>query len=216
MSAKMLTFDSREDWLKGRTRIGGSDAAAILGLNPYTDNQKLWAIKTGKAKAEDISDKPYVMYGTNAEVPLRELFALDFPEFQVGYKENNLFVNDRYPYAHASLDGWLKDKDGKMGVLEIKTTEILKSMQKEKWKDKVPDNYYIQLIHNMMVTEFDFAILKAQLKYSYNNDVFLHTRHYRIDRDDVLEDIELLSSKESEFWEYIKSDTRPPLVLPQI
>ena len=103
-----------------------------------------------------------------------------------------------------------------MGVLEIKTTEILKSMQKEKWKDKVPDNYYIQLIHNMMVTEFDFAILKAQLKYSYNNDVFLHTRHYRIDRDDVLEDIELLSSKESEFWEYIKSDTRPPLVLPQI
>ena len=216
MSAKMLTFDSREDWLKGRTRIGGSDAAAILGLNPYTDNQKLWAIKTGKAKAEDISDKPYVMYGTNAEVPLRELFALDFPEFQVGYKENNLFVNDRYPYAHASLDGWLKDQDGKMGVLEIKTTEILKSMQKEKWKDKVPDNYYIQLIHNMMVTEFDFAILKAQLKYSYNNDVFLHTRHYRIDRDDVLEDIELLSSKESEFWEYIKSDTRPPLVLPQI
>lgn len=216
MSAKMLTFDSREDWLKGRTRIGGSDAAAILGLNPYTDNQKLWAIKTGKAKAEDISDKPYVMYGTNAEEPLRELFALDFPEFQVGYKENNLFVNDKRPYAHASLDGWLKDQDGKMGVLEIKTTEILKSMQKEKWKDKVPDNYYIQLIHNMMVTEFDFAILKAQLKYSYNNDVFLHTRHYRIDRDDVLEDIELLSSKESEFWEYIKSDTRPPLVLPQI
>lgn len=216
MSAKMLTFDSREDWLKGRTRIGGSDAAAILGLNPYTDNQKLWAIKTGKAKAEDISDKPYVMYGTNAEEPLRELFALDFPEFQVGYKENNLFVNDKHPYAHASLDGWLKDQDGKMGVLEIKTTEILKSMQKEKWKDKVPDNYYIQLIHNMMVTEFDFAILKAQLKYSYNSDVFLHTRHYRIDRDDVMEDIELLSSKESEFWEYIKSDTRPPLVLPQI
>ncbi len=57
MSAKMLTFDSREDWLKGRTRIGGSDAAAILGLNPYTDNQKLWAIKTGKVKAEDISNK---------------------------------------------------------------------------------------------------------------------------------------------------------------
>ena len=216
MSAKMLTFDSREDWLKGRTRIGGSDAAAILGLNPYTDNQKLWAIKTGKAKAEDISDKPYVMYGTNAEAPLRELFALDFPEFQVGYKENNLLVNDKHPYAHASLDGWLKDQDGKMGVLEIKTTEILKSMQKEKWKDKVPDNYYIQLIHNMMVTEFDFAILKAQLKYSYNHDVFLHTRHYRIDRDDVLEDIELLSSKESEFWEYIKSKQRPPLVLPQI
>ena len=112
MSAKMLTFDSREDWLKGRTRIGGSDAAAILGLNPYTDNQKLWAIKTGKAKAEDISDKPYVMYGTNAEAPLRELFALDFPEFQLGYKG----------YIQLALrSGYYK----KLNVMAIKEGELV-------------------------------------------------------------------------------------------
>lgn len=216
MSVEMKVFSSRKEWLTARDRIGGSDAAAILGLNPYTDNQKLWEIKTGKLVPEDISEKPYVKYGTLAEAPLRELFALDFPGYKIGYEENNMFVNSKYPFAHASLDGWVKDPDGRVGVLEIKTTEILKSMQKEKWKDRVPDNYYIQLLHNMLVTEFEFAILKAQLKYSYNNDVFLHTRHYKIERSDVIEDIELLKQKELEFWQYVRENKRPPLVLPQI
>ncbi|WP_320799363.1 YqaJ viral recombinase family protein [Peptostreptococcus porci] len=212
----MELFKSRDDWLKGRKRVGGSEAAAILGRNPYMDNQRLWEIKTGRVESEDISSKPYVLYGTHAEAPLRELFALDFPEYEVGYKENNMFTNSKYPFAHASLDGWIKDTDGRMGVLEIKTTEILKSMQKEKWNERVPDNYYIQLIHNMLVTEFEFAILKAQLKYSYNNDVFLHTRHYIIERQDILDDLELLARQEKEFWEYVEKDERPPLVLPVI
>lgn len=131
MSVEMKVFSSRKEWLTARDRIGGSDAAAILGFNPYTDNQKLWEIKTGKLVPEDISEKPYVKYGTLAEAPLRELFALDFPEYKIGYEENNMFVNSKYPFAHASLDGWVKNPDGRVGVLEIKTTEILKSMQKE-------------------------------------------------------------------------------------
>lgn len=216
MAVEIKIFTTRDEWLKGRDRIGGSEAAAIIGLNPYTDNQKLWEIKTGRVVPEDISEKSYVKYGTLAEAPLRDLFQLDFPDYQVGYEENNTFINSKFPFAHASLDGWLKDADGRMGVLEIKTTEILKSMQKEKWNNRVPDNYYIQLIHNLMVTEFDFAILKAQLRYSYNNDIFLHTRHYMIEREAVIEDIRLLATKEREFWRYIKDDKRPPLVLPVI
>ena len=55
---------TREEWLEERkTGIGGSDASAIVGLNPYSDNIKLWEIKTKRAEQEDISDKPYVKYG---------------------------------------------------------------------------------------------------------------------------------------------------------
>ena len=40
----------REEWLEERKAgIGGSDAATILGLNPYSDNIKLWEIKTKRA-----------------------------------------------------------------------------------------------------------------------------------------------------------------------
>lgn len=37
-----IQFDSMEEWLVNRKGIGGSDASAILGLNPYKTNQELW------------------------------------------------------------------------------------------------------------------------------------------------------------------------------
>lgn len=52
-------------WLKARTYgIGGSDASAIVGMNPYKTNIDLFEEKTGRRIPEDISDKPYVRYGT--------------------------------------------------------------------------------------------------------------------------------------------------------
>ena len=44
---EMQILKSHEEWLKSRTRIGGSDAAAIVGLNPWLSNQELYDIKTG-------------------------------------------------------------------------------------------------------------------------------------------------------------------------
>ena len=214
---KMLTLTSREEWLEARKNyIGGSDASAIVGMNPYKTNNDLWLEKTGKVTPEDISDKPYVKYGTNAEIHLRELFNLDFPQFNVEYVENNMFINDRFPWAHASLDGWMTDENGRKGILEIKTTEILQSMQKEKWNQRIPDNYYIQVLHYLMVTEFDFAVLKAQLKTVFDGVPYIQIKHYFIERSEVEGDIEYLAKKELEFWQYIKSGKKPPLVLPQI
>lgn len=214
---EMIQLKDRAEWLEARkNRIGGSDAACIVGMNPYRSNVELWEIKTGQVEAEDISDKPYVKYGSEAEQHLRELFKLDFPQYKVSYVEDNMWLNDKYPFAHASLDGWLEDEQGRQGILEIKTTNILQSMQKEKWKNRIPDNYYIQVLHYLMVTEFDFAILKAQLKYDYDGDIMLTTKHYKIERDEVQEDIEFLEKAERRFFECIKEDRQPNLVLPVI
>ena len=213
---EMKILASREEWLQNRQRLGGSDASAILGMNPYRTNIELWQIKTGQMIPEDISDKPYVKYGTQAEEHLRELFKLDFPEYQVFYEENNMWLNDKCPFAHASLDGWLMDKDGRKGVWECKTTNILQSMQKEKWKDRIPDNYYIQLLHYLMVTEFDFAVLKAQLKSEFNGELYIQTKHYKIERAEVQADIEFLESSERDFWKQVQERKRPGLILPEI
>lgn len=215
-TVSMIQLKNREEWLQNRTRIGGSDAAAILGMNPYKDNVTLWREKTGSSVAEDISDKPYVKYGTNAEEHLRALFALDFPQYEVEYLDNNMFLNDKFPFAHASLDGWLTDKDGRKGILEIKTTEILQSMQKEKWKNQIPDNYYIQVLHYLMVTEFDFVELKAQLKTVFDGVPYLQTKHYHIERSDVEEDIQYLAAEEERFWKQVQERKRPALILPEI
>ena len=64
---KRIQFESESEWLKHRDRIGGSDASAVVGLNPYKTNQDLWREKTGRKQAPDISDEPYVIYGHQAE-----------------------------------------------------------------------------------------------------------------------------------------------------
>lgn len=215
---EMKVLSGREEWLAARRNyIGGSDASAVLGMNPYKTNIELWEEKTGLLVPEDISDKPYVKYGHEAEPLLRGLFALDFPEYSVGYADNNLWLNDKYPWAHASLDGWLTElSTGRIGILEIKTTNILQSMQKEKWNERIPDNYFIQVLHYLMVTGFDFAILKAQLRFDFKDDIMHQVKHYKIERADVLEDLQYLESSERNFWKYVQEKKRPGLVLPEI
>jgi putative phage-type endonuclease len=214
---KMIELKDREEWLAHRTRIGGSEASAIIGLNPYMSNVDLWKIKTGQMEHEDISEKSFVKYGTEAEQHLRALFELDYPQYQVEYVDNNMWLNDKYPFAHASLDGWLiETSTGRKGIFECKTTNIINSTMKEKWNDRIPDNYYIQLLHYFMVTELEFAELKAQLKWERNNDVFLQTKHYHIERADIENDIQYLIEKESEFWRMVESKQAPSLLLPEL
>lgn len=213
----MTTFKDRNEWLEGRKgRIGGSDAACIVGMNPYKTNIELWEEKTGRAIPEDISYKPYVQYGHEAEEHLRALFALDFPEYKVHYVPDNMFLNDRYPFAHASLDGWLEDADGRKGILEIKTTNILLSMQKEKWNNRIPSQYYVQCLHYLIVTEFDFVVLRASMRFQFGDDVTFTIKQYKIERSEVLEDLAFLEKAERRFYECIKNDKKPNLILPEI
>lgn len=217
MSAEKYILPDRAAWFDARkNHIGGSDAAACVGMNPYKNNVQLWEEKMGMVLPEDISEKEYVQYGTEAEKYLRELFALDFPEYQVLYDENNMFLNPDFPWMHASLDGELVDQRGRHGILEIKTTNILRSMQREKWNDRIPDNYYCQILHYLAVTECDFAVLKARLKSEWNGELIIREKHYFIERSEVEEDIKMLVEAERRFWECIKSGRRPDLILPVI
>lgn len=217
MAVHRITFESKEEWLKHRTRIGGSDAAAILGLNPWKSNVELWKEKTGQAPVPDISDKDIVKYGVAAEPLLRELFAIDFPEYKVEYFGDNMILNDDLPFAAASLDGELIERaTGRKGILEIKTTNILRSMQKEKWKNKLPDNYYVQCIHYLMVTRYSFVELVAQLKSDFNGEIYKQTKHYHIERSEVEADIEYLKQAEKKFWQQMQEQQEPSLLLPPL
>lgn len=207
---------NRNEWLKERKKgIGGSDAATIIGQNPYKSNVELWEEKTGRKEAKDISENPFVKYGTQMEDILRQSFRIKHPQYEIIHEENTIIKHPKYPFLFASLDGILIDKEtGEKGILEIKTSSILRSMQKEKWKEKIPDNYYCQVLHYLNVTGFTYAYLFAELTYSKD---YQATKTYTIKREDVEEDIQYLEKKEIEFWQnYIEKDIRPPRLLPEI
>ena len=196
--------------------IGGSDASAVVGMNPYKTNIELFEEKTGRRIPDDISQKPYVVYGKNAEEHIRELFKLDYPEYHVEHHEYRILQSIRYPFMQASLDGELDDASGKKGILEIKTTNILQSMQYEKWKDRIPDNYYIQVLHYLLVTGYQFVVLRAHLRSDWGTDKRTTVKHYFIERDEVEDDLDMLLKEEIKFWKYVESGRKPPLILPEI
>ena len=215
-----MSETSRIEWLeKRKSGITGTGASAIVGKNPYKSNIEYWEEKTGRRFEPDISDKDYVQYGQGAESHLIALFALDFPKYEVIHKDYDLRIHPEYPFLIGSLDGELIEKEtGRKGILEIKTTNILQSRQYEKWNDMIPENYLYQTLHYLLVTGYDFVVLKAQLKRVYeNNDVRLDTRHYYFERKDVEVLLADLLERELYFWkEYVLKDVRPPLLLPEL
>lgn len=209
--------DHRE-WLAYRQLgIGGSDAGAVIGVNKYKSNTDLWREKVGEYHPDDISDKPAVKYGKEAEQHIRALFALDYPEFDVEYHEFRMYCNETDKFMYATLDGEFTAPDGKRGVLEIKTTTIQNSAQWEEWTDKIPDSYYVQVLHQLHCTGYDFAILRAYIRYyDKSGNLKATVKDYLIQRSDVEEDIKYIVSEERKFWECVQKKKKPNLKLPNI
>ena len=102
-------------------------------------------------------------------------------------------------------------EDGRRGILEIKTATPIGKAGRSKWSDgNLPENYYIQLLHQLLATGYDFAYLFAAL-YSMNGDITL--REYELDRADVEADLAWLLDKEEAFWKHVENRTIPPTLL---
>lgn len=209
---------NRQEWLEARKNgLGGSDAACALGLNPWKTNVELWEEKTGRREPEDISEKEAVLYGSEAEQHMRELFKLDYPKFRVEHEENTIIQHPEHPFLQASLDGLLYDTDGAKGILEIKTCTIQNGGEWAKWDNRIPPHYFLQVLHYMNVTGATFAIVKARLRSDWSGGLKIFERHYRYERDDDIQnDIDYLQEKEIAFWKMVETDKRPDLILPEI
>lgn len=212
-------YNNREEWLNKRAdRIGGSDAACILGKNPWRSNVDLYREKTGMVKLKDISKETTVAYGTKAEPLIRELFKLDHPELDICYAENNIFTADEYPFAHASLDGWWDDGNEIDGILEIKTATISNRRQEREWNDRIPMHYYCQVLWYMMVTGARTACVQALLRWERNSVLTKEEiKTYIINRvPQVEQEIRILANEGRRFYEAIQNGNEPALILPDI
>ena len=214
MGHPFIICKDRTEWLEHRRDgIGASDAAAVLGVSPWKSNEKLWEEKTGLIVPEDIGDKPHVKYGNDAEPLLRELFALDHPEYLVSFTPYKIFRHPGKPFITCTPDGELEERaTGRRGGLEIKTTEIMSSAVWEKWKGRVPDEYYSQVCHQMLSAGWDFVELLAQIKFTTaDGDDRKETRHYLFERADSQADINLVEAAETAFWPMVLEKRRPNL-----
>lgn len=186
---------NHEEWLELRKNgIGGSDAAAIVGLNPYVTPYKLWAEKTGRLP--DQEDNEAMRQGRDLEDYVAKRF-----EEATGKKvrrQNSMLMHSEYDFLLANIDRRIV---GENAGLECKTTSI---MNLKKFKTgEYPDNYYVQCVHYMAVTGAD----KWYLAVLVLNQGFYY---FEIKRDET--EIETLINTEVEFWNnHIVPDIAPPV-----
>lgn len=211
----ILKPNNREEWLAMRQEvgIGGSESGSVLGLNPWCSNVQLWRYKTGQEVPPDISDKPAVKFGKVAEEHIRELFRLDYPDWNLDYHEFFMFVNDELPWQFATLDGELTDEAGRRGILEIKTTTIQNKSQWDEWENGIPQRYYAQVLHQLSATGWQFAILRAYIRWYRDGEFRATVRDYRIERNDVLDDIAYLCEQEQKFMDCVKNGKPPAAII---
>ena len=193
MITKVKTAN-HEEWKKLRGQyIGGSDAAAVVGLNPFVSQYALWAEKTGKIPPFEGN------LATEVGAYLEEFIAKKF-EQETGKKVrrvNQSFFNSDYPFAIANIDREIVGEDA---GLEIKHTSEL-NLKKFKGGE-YPANYYAQCVWYMAVTgkkRWYLAVLIGNKEF----------RWFTIERDEA--EIAALMGAGRDFWELVKNNTPPAI-----
>lgn len=191
---------SRDDWLAiRRTGIGGSDAAAAVGLNPYTSALELWLEKTGRADglprpSPDDTTSP-AFFGTLLEPIVAAVYTR---------KTGNRVRKVNAVLRHATIPWMLANIDREVvGVPDVSILECKTAGEHgtRLWRDGVPEYVQIQVQHQLAVTGKAAGHVAVLL---CGQALEVH----RIERDDAL--IGRLIELEARFWKFVQSDTPPP------
>ena len=184
----------RAEWLQlRRTGIGGSDAAAIVGLSRYATPYSVYMDKLGLLP--ELEDNEAMRQGRDLE----EYVAARFTE-QTGKKVqrcNYMIRNPRYPFALADIDRRIV---GENAGLECKTTSTLDVAQFR--GVEFPVKYYAQCVHYMATTgadRWDLAVLVLGRGFYV----------YTLERNE--DEIAALMAAEGEFWEKVENRIPPDI-----
>lgn len=173
----------KESWLRYRKQgIGGSDAGAVCGLNPYRTAIQVYYDKTSDTIGE--FDNEAMRQGRDLE----EYVARRFCE-AAGKKvrrANAMFYDEKNSFMLADVDRMIV---GENAGLECKTASPYMA---DHWRDdNIPLSYLIQCYHYMSVCNADAWYIAVVI---YGKAF----KYYRIERDD--EAIELIIRIEKDFW----------------
>lgn len=210
MGVIITTYKNREEWLAGRQDgIGASEIGSVLGCGFQTPLE-LWRQKIDPKERPDLSDNERVSFGNAAEPPLRDMFRLMHPEYELTFTPFMVMRQEgEYSFLSDTPDGLLVEKEtGKRGLYESKTATCMKRVEFDRWQNKVPDGYFAQVCQGMFCGDLEFAVIWALL---LNSDGDASLRAYRFERSDCEWMIDTIKTEGKAFWQHVKDGTMPPL-----
>lgn len=187
----------REAFLAERKKgLGGSDAAAVIGIHPYLSAFELYLEKRGELAPKDLSDNEAVEFGIECEDVVARAYTRRTGR-KVRRVNRTLKVKGR-EHIMAHLD---RDVVGTSRILECKTADRFTMHQwGEPGTDAVPEHYFMQATQYLGVTGADVCDLAVLV----GGNEF---RLYHIERDDKL--INMLFDAEDGFWKCVQEGIPP-------
>jgi putative phage-type endonuclease len=185
-------MNAHEQWLQERrSGIGGSDAAAILGLSKWKTPLEVYMEKRGELAPRP--DNESMRWGRVLEPVIRQQYAertgrvVRVPDYIVYHQDHSFML--------ANLDGVTDDRR----VVEIKTARTSQGWG-DPGTDEVPQEYLLQVQHYMAVTGFGVADVAVLIGGS-------DFRVYEVPADRELQ--EMLIESEAEFWHRVEQGIPP-------
>lgn len=218
---------TNKEWLGYRKNgIGGSDAARIVGVSPFGTITDLYYDKTTPVSEDVDENKEYIFdFGHAMEEFVGKHFEKVFDkqfkenmekEFSAHYLDDIKIKScrvfrDTMMYRHPFFNFMLADLDFKItftledgreltGIFECKTTSPFTI--KDKWTDRCPVYYDVQIRHYMAVMNLDFTVIACAADNNPAN-YFAHLVFRNLKKE------ELLIAAEENFWQYV-TDKEPP------
>ena len=197
MAAQTTDFSNKDVTYNRNNFIGGSDIAKIMGLSRWGTPLKLWAEKTGKLPASDLSNIEAVEMGTRLEQFVADLFAVKTGKSV--RRSPKYYQHPDYPYMIAHVDRLVTGTDE---LLECKTCSAFKA---DEWEgEEIPQEYILQVMWYLGITGRKIghiAVLIGGQSFKYKQIEF---------------DAELFATMveaAKEFWGHVQEDT-PPAIMP--
>lgn len=177
--------------------IGGTDAPRILGISRFGGPLQVYEEKMGIAPPRGSS--PAAHWGSLLETAIATEYARQTGRRLRKYRAPA--IHPEYPFIGGYLD---RRVVGEPGLLEVKTSS---AYMRDDWgpagTDEVPDDYYVQVQHYMLVTGLQWADIAALIGGQ-------EYRRFRIDRNDAF--IADLLDAEITFWrEHVEAANPPPV-----
>lgn len=198
MSAAVVQLVPGPTQTRAAGGIGASEAAAAIGVNPYTPPIKAWRVLTGRDPAFEGNEATF--WGQTLEAVIRAHYV----------ERNGVIVHvpptslwhPMLPWLKAMPDGIVINENHEQLYVapQVKSVGL---RQADRWRDEqVPEEYIIQAVVEMAVTgleRLDFAVLIGAQQYEQRTVL----------RDRELE--EMVLEQLGVFWRCVEEDRAPAL-----
>jgi putative phage-type endonuclease len=203
----LTSITSREKWLEMRKRnINASEIGALFNVHPYLTQYQLWARKTGRLQ-EDEQDNLAMRRGRIMEPAVMVALREAHPEWWLQtYGEYASLPNLR---LGCTPDFWGATCVANSGRFLIQAKTVLKSVFEQEWTPLPPAHYLFQVQTEMLVTGIDRCILAPLILDGWEFPV--HEYEFKADTEAQAS----ILAAVKRFWEYVDTDTEPPLMHPQ-